>query len=207
MKKQSGTVQLDRVLRLKYLQEYSYSEGLMSLLFQFTAITYLYILTIIEASVFLPGISWSRNQVQKNTLLSGDVWSGGRLPPCIKSEAFKVHQILCLSVNELCRSSAVKLVLLRVVGATGGLVQPICSCLAKESQSSEELSTQVGRSTDMIPVAWQMLRNPEQVQNSLLFFLDNTSDLSFPGGLPCCTIQSVLPGWCFWGPVKLWLTL
>lgn len=56
---------------------------------------------------------------QKNMLLSGDVWSEGKLHACIKSQAFKVHQVLCLSVNEPHRSSAIKLVLLRVVGVTG----------------------------------------------------------------------------------------
>lgn len=91
----------------------------MPLLFQFTAVIYLTILTIVGASIFLHRISWSRNQVQKNMLLSGGVGSEGGLHTCIKSEAFKVHQILCLNVNEPYRSSAIKLIQPRVVGVTG----------------------------------------------------------------------------------------
>lgn len=93
------------------------SERLMPLLCQI----YLYssILAIIRASVFLPGISCPRNHIQKKMLLLGDVWSAGRLYTCTKSEAFKVYQTLCLGINELYSSGAIKSILLRAVGVTG----------------------------------------------------------------------------------------
>lgn len=80
---------------------------------------YLSILTRIRAPILLPGISWPRNHVQKNMPLPGDVWSAGRLHTCTKSEAFKVYQTLCLSLNELYSSSAIKLILPGAVGVTG----------------------------------------------------------------------------------------
>ena len=80
---------------------------------------YLSILTIIRAPIFLPAISWPRNHVQKHRLLPGDVVSAGRFHRCTKSEAFKVYQTLCLSVNELCSSRAIKLILPGAAGDTG----------------------------------------------------------------------------------------
>lgn len=50
-----------------------------------------------------------------------------------------------------------------------------------------------------------MPRNPEQVQNSLLFFLGNTSEWVFMVALLTAVLRVSLLGRCFWGPVRLWL--
>lgn len=127
-------------------------------------------------------------------LLLGDVWSEGRLHTCIKSEAFKVHQILCLSVNEPCRSSAIKLALLRVVGVTGrtGTANLLLRGQgAPGLRSTKHLGKMECRNNS------PGLRDGQESWTSPKFsiiFPRQHFWVSFHGGLAGCSAQSVLAG-------------